>query len=341
MSQPVGSVYKSKIPTLGDDASIEEALRVYHYGKDNYAAGQEIPDDSIEGNFRTLSTSISGLQSTISALTTQFVKLTSETLSPNVIVPQSVSTVPLTVRAIPLQTANLQNWENSSNISVAMISTAGSLALAEYLSAGSTTISSTIGFSLNIINSLHRGIVVRAAGSQTGNLQEWQNNSSTILSVIGPTGSFSTSGYISSGSSTLSSNISASINILNASHRGIVVRGFTSQTANLQEWQNSIGTVLASINSSGAFSTTSSITTTSSLSAASISTSGNISSGGSLSATTSISAASANISGDISSGGAITLSSAQTLDSFRVRNIRASTSQPSGGNDGDVWFVYV
>jgi len=36
-----------------------------------------------------------------------------------------------------------------------------------------------------------------------------------------------------------------------ATNRGLVVKGFTSQTANLQEWQNSAGTVLASIDSGG------------------------------------------------------------------------------------------
>ena len=35
--------------------------------------------------------------------------------------------------------------------------------------------------------------------------------------------------------------------------RGLVVQGFTSQTANLQEWQNSAGSVIARVNASGEF----------------------------------------------------------------------------------------
>jgi hypothetical protein len=38
-----------------------------------------------------------------------------------------------------------------------------------------------------------------------------------------------------------------------AGTKGVVVRGFTSQSANLTEWQNSAGTVVASVGSAGAF----------------------------------------------------------------------------------------
>jgi hypothetical protein len=38
-----------------------------------------------------------------------------------------------------------------------------------------------------------------------------------------------------------------------AGTKGLIVRGFTSQSANLQEWQNSAGTVLAYMDSSGNF----------------------------------------------------------------------------------------
>lgn len=264
MSQVVGQVFKSRIPTLGDDASIEEALRVYHYGVDNFTT-QAIPDDSIEGNFRSLDTRIDTIESIIDTVDNGLVKLVSLAADPNIITAETITTVPLTVRAIASQTSVLQQWQNSSNTQIASIATSGYFATAGYVSVGSTTPVATTAININIVN---------------------------------------------------------------AANKGIVVRGTSSQTANLQEWQNNAGTILSSVNSSGAFS------------AASVATTGNISSGGSISATTSLSAASASIT-DISSSGSIILTSSQTLDSFRVRNIRASTSQPTGGNDGDVWFVYV
>jgi len=225
MSQVVGLNFKSKIPTLGDDASIEEALRVYHYGVDQYS-GQPIPEDSIEGNFSALDQRVTSIEGTLTVFNSSFVRLNSLTATPNVVVAQSTTTIPLTVRAIASQTSVLQAWQNSSSGNIATMSTGGA---------------------------------------------------------------FGISGYISVGSTSVSSGVASSVNIVNASHKGIVVKAASSQTANLQEWTDNAGGVLASINGSGAFS----------------------------------------VSGN------------QTVDEFRIRNIRASTSQPSGGNDGDVWFVYV
>lgn len=247
MSQPVGLTYRSRIPTLADDASIEEALRVYHYGVDSYS-GQPIPTESIEGNFIAIDAKITSAQSALSALSSNVVKLISETSSPNIITPQSITTIPLVLRAIASQTSALQSWQNSSSTVVATMSVGGAMGLAGYLSVGSTSISSTIASSISIINASHRGIVVRGAASQTANLQEWQDSSSTAVASISPTGAFSASAGVS--------------------------------------------------------------TTT-------------------VSASTSVSSPSISVTGN------------QTLDEFRVRNVRASTSQPSGGNDGDVWFVYV
>lgn len=187
MSQSVGVNFKSKIPTLGDDASIEEALRVYHYGIDSYS-GQPIPTDSIEGNFTSLNSRVTILETTVTGLGTGFVKLISETASPNIITGQSTTTVPLTIRAIAAQISDLQSWQNSSNTNVATLSTAGSFGMAGYMSVGSTTISSTVASSINIINAAHKGIIVKPAVSQTANLQEWQNSAGTAVSWVTPEG---------------------------------------------------------------------------------------------------------------------------------------------------------
>lgn len=190
MSQSVGQVFKSRIPTLGDEASIEEALKVYHYGVDNYTI-QSIPDDSIEGNFRSLNNRVTSVETTLSGGLNGFVTRTSLSSSPNIITAENVSTVPITVRAIVSQTSNLQQWQNSSNANVAIMSTAGSLALSSYLSLGSTTTSTSVAASINIINSSHKGIVVRSATSQSANLQEWQNSSGVAVAWITPSGELS------------------------------------------------------------------------------------------------------------------------------------------------------
>ena len=189
MSQPVGFQYKSRIPSFSDDASIVEALKVYHYGVDDWTT-QPIPNDSIEGNFRTINTAIASINSTLSALGGTYVEQVSLTASPNIITGQSTTTVPLTIRAISSQTSALQQWQNSSSTSVGSISTGGFFNLAGYLTVGSTTQSSTIGINVVVGNAAHNGIVVKAQSSQTANLQEWQDNSGTAVSWVDKDGRF-------------------------------------------------------------------------------------------------------------------------------------------------------
>ena len=45
------------------------------------------------------------------------------------------------------------------------------------------------------------------------------------------------------------------------------------------------------------------------------------------------------VAGNISSTGAM-VTGTQTISDWKVRNVYASTSAPTGGNDGDVWLVY-
>lgn len=183
MSQSVGVTYKTKIPSLSDDASIEEALRVYHYGVDNYSS-QPIPADSIEGNFKSLNTRVDGVESTISNLNVLFIEAVSATSDPNIITPQSSSTVPLTIRGASSQTANLQRWQNSSQTNLAVIFSDGAISTSGYISSGINSQSTTIAADIRIKNAAHRGVTVRSAFSQTANLQEWQNSSGTAISWI-------------------------------------------------------------------------------------------------------------------------------------------------------------
>jgi hypothetical protein len=204
MSKPVGYQYKSRIPTLSDDATIEEALSVYHYGIDNWST-EEIPDDSIEGNFRGLNVRMASAESQLSGLSGSYVELISQTLSPNVLTGQSTTTIPIAIRAISSQTAPLQQWQNSSSVSVGGIGVAGNMNLAGYLTLGSTTQATTTGLSIIIGNAVHKGIVIKAQNSQTVNIQEWQNSSGTALSWINKDGKFYYDGHEILGGSSYSS----------------------------------------------------------------------------------------------------------------------------------------
>lgn len=193
MSQPVGFQYKSRIPTFSDDASIVEALKVYHYGVDDYTT-EPIPDDSIEGNFRGLGVRIAAAESQLDGLSGSYVELVSQTATPNIITGQSITTVPITVRAIASQTSALQQWQNSSSVNVGSISTGGFFNISGYATIGSTTQSTTTGVNVIIGNASHKGITVRSQASQTANIQEWQNSSGTAVSWVDSGGSIFSDG---------------------------------------------------------------------------------------------------------------------------------------------------
>ena len=93
-------------------------------------------------------------------------------------------------------------------------------------------------------------LIVSGAASQTANLQEWQNSAGTVLASINSSGDITTSAAIFAGTSTWFT-ATSNIRPLNANVIGQVIRGQASQVSDLQQWQNSAGTVLANVNSAG------------------------------------------------------------------------------------------
>jgi len=95
-------------------------------------------------------------------------------------------------------------------------------------------------------------LAVRGATTQNGNLTEWRTNAGTILSRISSSGQLVSDQqtYIGSGATSIA-NTRFNVATGSASVIGAVIRGAASQTANLQEWQNSAGTILARMTSAG------------------------------------------------------------------------------------------
>lgn len=100
------------------------------------------------------------------------------------------------------------------------------------------------------------GLVVKLGASGSSDLQQWQSNGGTAVASINNVGGFySTSASVFD--STLrvgaAGSYSATLNVLPTGTGvfGIVVRGRTSQTADLQQWQTSSGTAVASIQQDG------------------------------------------------------------------------------------------
>ena len=186
MSQSVGVTYKSKIPSFGDDSSIVEAFRLYHYGIDNYSTGSPAAN-SIEGNFSSLSASVTA---TDTRITNEAVKLTSLTASPNTIVPQSNATIPLIIRGASSQSANLLDIQSSASATLAKITSNGSISTVGYASIGDIAIGSTTSLKITIANAAHKGITIKTASGQTENIQEWQDSTGTAMSWVTSDGLF-------------------------------------------------------------------------------------------------------------------------------------------------------
>lgn len=146
---------------------------------------------------------------------------------------------------------------------------------------------------------------------------------------------------------------SDSVNVIttgSAATKGLIVKGSASQSANLQEWQDSSGTVVTAIGPTGAltgYTPNSTYTTKGDILAATGSASVTrlpvgadgqylIADSG---AATGVSWTTQVISGVVSqTNGTVTTAS---TSSGVVRNIFTSTSSPTGGIDGDIWVQYI
>ena len=149
--------------------------------------------------------------------------------------------VQLLVKGNSTQTNVLQEWRNSSNTLLGSMSNGGIFYAAGNGTFGTATslarITAQIGTASNI------GVIVKGAASQTGNLQEWRNSADSILSRVNSSGNFLMPSLVV--------NYDAQITAGAATVVPLLVKGAASQSANLQEWQNSAGTVLTRVESTG------------------------------------------------------------------------------------------
>ena len=173
------------------------------------------------------------------------------------IVSNTTGTVGLVVKTIASQTASLQQWQNSAGTILAQFSAGGDFAMSSGTRAFFGGSSSNAYLNVSTLgNPVRQGIIVSGGTSQTGNLQEWQDSAGTVISRINPDGHLIASSRSMFGGATsiVSGMIIAAVS-QEAAATPILARGSASQTADLQQWQNSSGTVLSRINSSGFLST--------------------------------------------------------------------------------------
>ena len=166
------------------------------------------------------------------------------TVGGHVITNAATAVIPLVVKGASGQSANLFQLQSSTSAVVANF-TAPVNNVAR-LNLGGTDLSATFGITVHASGGV--GAVIRGAASQSANLQEWQDSAGTRLISVNPAGSllFSGSGSLLSGTNGRGLFITNDAAII-----PMTIRGASSQSANLQEWQNSAGTVRAKVDANG------------------------------------------------------------------------------------------
>ncbi len=184
--------------------------------------------------------------------------------------PESASTRGLVVRAAASQTANLTEWQNSAGTVLASVTAGGLIACTGLQANGTNATGTIVASTTSAASSISIASLLAPSASQDSYISVGRaltaNNTGLLYhSTLGgtsytgitlygrPTTDFAvnSSGNVGVGVQ----NGAARFNVYGqtASVVGAIIRGAASQTANLTEWQNSTGTVLASISSAGAF----------------------------------------------------------------------------------------
>ena len=187
------------------------------------------------------------------------------TVGGHVITNAATAVIPLVVKGASGQSANLQEWQTNAGATAVLVNSAG-------------LITGTRQLALNSGAAGETSLVIRGAASQTGDTIAVRDSSSNTIAGFSATGRLY-SGVSGSGQTYLGGLNLGAVNtvatqlgvIAGASTTvGAVIRGASSQSANLQEWQNSGGTAIARISSNGQISTPAILGTTDGLAAISI-----------------------------------------------------------------------
>lgn len=160
------------------------------------------------------------------------------------VVSGAAANVVFVVRGTTSQSANMQEWQDSNANLMLHVSASGQLRSGAAISGAGWALNNSAYGASSI------GLLIRGAGSQTANLQEWQDSAGTILSRVSSSGSILTAGRLSVGQT---STAAGQFNVTNSSASLVtsIIQGSASQTADLTQWQNNTGTVLASVDADG------------------------------------------------------------------------------------------
>jgi hypothetical protein len=193
--------------------------------------------------------------------------MTQQRVSPIAVTSLLPATVLLKAQAASGQSADLLQLNNSSATTLVKVDSSGnfyapSLQSTTAAKATLTTNGDTGGFRIDTGAAANKGLIVKAAASQTGNLQEWQDSAATVLARINSSGGIQTaqvftryfSNNANSGAYVDTEAVSGTWSLIQRTTTAVnlIIKAVASQTADLQQWQNSGGTILARVTVAGA-----------------------------------------------------------------------------------------
>lgn len=231
---------------VGSNASASATLAVAIGGGSNYGGvttASGTGSIAIGWNARATATDSVAIGDGVQTAVAGQFKITNNVL----ITAYSLAGIPLTVKGVASQTANLQEWQNSSATVLSSVKASG--IVTTYLGSGATASASeafrmefgTGGGYAHSIRTSHDG----GATNVNQMMLSVATGISTQINVLSLTGL----GRV--GVNSTDPEAAFHVNSLAAATKGVIVRAATSQSANLQEWQNSGGTVLSSITKDG------------------------------------------------------------------------------------------
>lgn len=173
--------------------------------------------------------------------------------------------VSMTVRGANLQSTDLQQWQNNAGGTVAAIDSTGQVMAYNGIRSNSVVNTTTFNNSrIQISNTgtiIDTGIFTNPAlrvqntnSTATANLTEWLSSTGGTVAYVASTGFLNINNAslrVNTAGATYGARIQTSTD--GTAVIGIVVRGVASQSANLQEWQDSAAGTVAYMGSGGAF----------------------------------------------------------------------------------------
>lgn len=158
----------------------------------------------------------------------------------------------LVLKGFASQTADLQQWRDSAGNINSRIE-AGGRGIFNAVSGGGVSPQGIAYVFANGSNPSVYQMAARAAVGQTADIHQWQDSAGNALLRFTSSGGITNSGVHLVGSHSWSE-ASAQLGVVvgvDPARPGILVKGMSSQTGDLQQWQDSAGAVLSRVSSSG------------------------------------------------------------------------------------------